>query len=696
MSATNSLTVRLGLSGLANVEGGLARLKGGVMALAPVVAGVGAALAGLGAGVAHVTQRAIENADAMAKMSERTGVSTEALSALAYAGKLADVSLADLETGFKFFARSQVEAGRGSEDLVEALAGVADQFASLSDGAAKIDLATKLFGKGGTALIPLLNQGAAGLRQATDEAREFGVIVDTQTAEAAAEFSDNLTRLKSVSEGTALALARELTPALLSLSETALALAKSGTLKAIASELKPVADYLATGVRKFVENWVEKTQLIGSFFGALRAGMSVTDALSEAVRDAAEAVGKFGASFATSDEQVVGATKSVREYVAAQDEMSRRLRLSIAGKDAALIGVNSDQSLTPVQRRAEAMEMLQGKLEAVRKLESDLQANAPADARIFTDENGQAHATESQLRFQEQSLALARERMTVEAEIARLGPDPTSISAQLGDTARQMRDEFGTTAESIARGFRSVVGSAVDGISTSISGLIRGTMTWGQALQNIGNSILNGVIDAIAKMFAQWIVGRLLVKSTEITASTAETAAKAPSAMMTAISSYGVAALIGAAAFAGAMALAGGFKEGGYTGSGSVNEVAGPVHKREFVFDAASTAAWGPGTLEAMRSGSINPADLFGENGPTIFAPGASGLMAPAGAAPELGSGSSSATPRSVGGGAGGSTAVNLATFDTRMDAQRWAQSQDAETWFVDMANRTAGRWKST
>jgi len=592
MSA-NTLTVRLGLSGLANVEAGLARLKGGVKALGPALAGAGAVLAGMGAGVAHVTQRAIENADAMSKMSERTGISTEELSALGYAGKLADVSLADLETGLKFFAKSQVEAGRGSEDLVEALAGVADQFAGLEDGASKVALGVRLFGDAGTKLIPLLNQGAAGLRQATAEAREFGVVVDGQTAKAAAEFNDNLTKLKVASEGTALALARELVPAMKSLSDTALALAKSGTLKALAAELKPVADYLAAEVRKGVGTWVASTQAAGSFFGALAGGMSVSEALRESVKDGAEALAGFSRQFEETTEKAEEATRGVSRFVAAQDEAARRLRLSIAGKDAALVGVNADPRLSAVERRAEALELLQGKLEAVRKLEAELQANAPADARIFTGEDGQPHATESALKFQEQALALSRERLTVEAEIARLGADPNSVRGQLGETMRQLKDEFPTVAQSIARGFRSVIGSAVDGVAGSIGGLIRGTMTWGDALRNIGGSILNGVIDAISRMFAEWIIGRLAVKGVEIASATAEATAKVPGALMTSISSYGVAAALGVAGLIAAIAaISGAFAEGGRP----------PVGR---------------------------PA-LVGERGPELFVPDRPGLVIPA------------------------------------------------------------------
>lgn len=64
--------------------------------------------------------------------------------------------------------------------------------------------------------------------------------------------------------------------------------------------------------------------------------------------------------------------------------------------------------------------------------------------------------------------------------------------------------------------------------------------------------------------------------------------------------SAGVATAANIASIAGV-----GFKSGGYTGSGNPNDVAGPVHKGEFVFDAASTSRLGVDTLEAIRRGQI-------------------------------------------------------------------------------------------
>lgn len=63
---------------------------------------------------------------------------------------------------------------------------------------------------------------------------------------------------------------------------------------------------------------------------------------------------------------------------------------------------------------------------------------------------------------------------------------------------------------------------------------------------------------------------------------------------------------------AGALAAIGGhgpavglFDAGGFTGAGNPKDVAGLVHRREYVFDAVSTARIGPENLDALRRGAL-------------------------------------------------------------------------------------------
>ena len=71
-----------------------------------------------------------------------------------------------------------------------------------------------------------------------------------------------------------------------------------------------------------------------------------------------------------------------------------------------------------------------------------------------------------------------------------------------------------------------------------------------------------------------------------------------------------------------------GFASGGYTGNGNPGAVAGVVHRGEYVFDAASTARIGAGTLEAMRRGALPGYAAGGLVGSAAKAAGPAGPVA--------------------------------------------------------------------
>lgn len=188
--------------------------------------------------------------------------------------------------------------------------------------------------------------------------------------------------------------------------------------------------------------------------------------------------------------------------------------------------------------------------------------------------------------------------------------------------------KFTDISQQIADNLTNVIGAAVDGISGSIQGLITGTMSWGDALANIYSTLMQSVIKAIADMAAQWIVSHIIMKGVAIgfdallsvlgwkrvAESNAQEAAKAPMLMANAaaasVGSYGVAALVGVAALLAALAVvgvAGGFAEGGYTGPGGKYDLAGVVHRGEFVMPQTAVNRIGVDNLEAMRQGGELP-----------------------------------------------------------------------------------------
>lgn len=203
-----------------DLTGDFGKLGGALSAL-----GVSGALAGLAATV----KGAIDAAASMQDLSQKTGIATKELTALDYAMRREGVSTEAFAKGVKELSKNLVEAGDASSkagklftilgvDLNsgprDALLKIADTFKALPDGVTKATLATQLFGKAGTDLIPALNNGAAGIREIEEEARRLGITFDSDTGRAAKEFSDKMFALQESSKKLGISLAEQLLPGL--------------------------------------------------------------------------------------------------------------------------------------------------------------------------------------------------------------------------------------------------------------------------------------------------------------------------------------------------------------------------------------------------------------------------------------------------------------------------------------------------
>lgn len=201
---------------------------------ASVLKGVGVAAAAAGTGVLAMMHQTLQLADQLNKLSQRTGISVESLSALRHAARLADVSIEDFTVGMRGLNQSIIEARDPTSRAAQvfralgvyitqgaevALRGIADAFARLPDGATKSAASIALFNRSGDRMIPLLNAGSRGLDDARKEAERFGTIISTQTARDAETFNDNVTRLRDSTSALGIAIANHVLPTLVRWSE---------------------------------------------------------------------------------------------------------------------------------------------------------------------------------------------------------------------------------------------------------------------------------------------------------------------------------------------------------------------------------------------------------------------------------------------------------------------------------------------
>lgn len=186
--------------------------------LGAVVAGAAAAMGGL------AMRNAMNYADGVQKMSEKTGIGTEALSKLQHAAALADIEVSTLATAFKFSQVAVGEAASGTKTAQKTLSDLGleyrklrtmspeKQFMAITGALSKVKgqsekarLATEVYGRSGTEMLKLLAGGMDGLQQAMADADTLGLVVTPEQGKAAAAFNDAITRVKGSLTGLSLA-----------------------------------------------------------------------------------------------------------------------------------------------------------------------------------------------------------------------------------------------------------------------------------------------------------------------------------------------------------------------------------------------------------------------------------------------------------------------------------------------------------
>lgn len=202
-----------GLRGMVGAAGGL---SGALGALAPVVTGVG-----LGA----MAKGAIDAADDMNDLSQKTGVSVEQLSRFKQAADASGTSIEgvgsamvklnrNLATGNDQAALALQGLGISATDAAGKLKGtdqimleVADKFATMPDGAQKSATAMALFGKSGADMIPLLNGGSEAVKR-------LSATMTTDFARGADSLNDKLVSVQTKLTELGVKLGTALMPAL--------------------------------------------------------------------------------------------------------------------------------------------------------------------------------------------------------------------------------------------------------------------------------------------------------------------------------------------------------------------------------------------------------------------------------------------------------------------------------------------------
>ncbi len=234
-----------------------------------------AAATAFAAGAATMIRSGLQVVDAQAKLAQSLGTTVESIQVLERAGELAGVSMSGIEQATKDLTRRLSQAAAGTGPAVAALERLGLSASALLalpldervgrinqaiedfvPAAERAAVAGQLFGEEGSIAISRID--TATLRQATQDVRDFGVVVSEQDADQIERTNDAISRLGLIWRGLSNQLAVAAAPALEAVADA---------LAAISRTTGP----LGQGIRLLFDN-IGRLASIAAAFAAFIAG----------------------------------------------------------------------------------------------------------------------------------------------------------------------------------------------------------------------------------------------------------------------------------------------------------------------------------------------------------------------------------------------------------------------------------------
>jgi hypothetical protein len=220
-------------AGINSAMRGLKGIGDQVSLLKRAFAGIGTVA--VGQFLTRTATQAIQYGDEISKAAVKSGLAVEAISSLAYAAKQTDVDLGSLSTSIRKMQIALSEAATGGKSQKQALDALglsiekikmlkpdeqfellADRISMLSNPADRARAAVALFGKAGADLLPLFEQGAAGIRAAREEAEKLGIVLSDKQIKILSDADDAVKKFTQSWDALAAKLTAAVLPAITS------------------------------------------------------------------------------------------------------------------------------------------------------------------------------------------------------------------------------------------------------------------------------------------------------------------------------------------------------------------------------------------------------------------------------------------------------------------------------------------------
>ena len=161
-------------------------------------------------GMYKMATESASTADEIDKMSQKIGVSREGYQELAFALSQSGADVNGLKTGLKTLSQqaeqnnayfeqlgiSLTDVNGNAKDQETLFYEVVNALQQMESGTEKTTIATKLLGKQGTELMPLLNQEAGSLDALRQQAHDLGLVLDDDVISNGVTLTDTLDQVK--------------------------------------------------------------------------------------------------------------------------------------------------------------------------------------------------------------------------------------------------------------------------------------------------------------------------------------------------------------------------------------------------------------------------------------------------------------------------------------------------------------------
>lgn len=219
MATLRELMIEIGID--ADTQG-LTQLEKGLNQVMSVAKAVGVAIIGASAAVFGLAKSTANYADTINDTAQAVGLTNTELQTLGHAAQMSGSSMEEAADGIRFLSRALVAAKEGTGSQADAFQklGVravdahgkvrnanvvfnelADGFAKMPAGAEKTTMAMELFGRSGTKMIQVLNNGSSGIQAMRQEAISLGLVLDDASIKAGTDFNDAFDRMLGVFNG---------------------------------------------------------------------------------------------------------------------------------------------------------------------------------------------------------------------------------------------------------------------------------------------------------------------------------------------------------------------------------------------------------------------------------------------------------------------------------------------------------------